>query len=460
MIKYISVKICVICGKYKHYSFSIMIKTSLKQAWAMMKQNRLFTSIYVAGTALSVAFTMILFIIYYVKFAPIYPEYNRNRTLVINNLRTETNGGNNWSCNAGVSSKMIGLLKDLKHLDKMGAASQMGGFLGLSLTLPESNETYTPIIQLVDHGFWEVFTFNFISGKPFTEVDVESNLPKAVISESMANRYFATSDATGKYLDFDGNKIQVCGVVKDGSTASMTTMGEVYLPLYFSGLLVQHKDDVSLSGSIALYLTAPSSGEMEMLRAEVQEVVKQYDLQYEDMVNNLIGQPDVWWKNYFREVCSMEPDIAASVRGILYMVLALLFIPAMNLCGMISSRMDERLSELGVRKAYGATNRSLIGQVLTENLLLTIVGALIGLALAYFIVLAGSEWVMKIMDAGNALSGMKVTYPMTFHLEMLINLPLFLTVLGLCLILNLVSALVPTVLALRHPIIYSIHSKR
>jgi len=454
------VKICVICGKYKHYSFSIMIKTYFKQAWAMMKQNRLFTSIYVAGTALSVAFTMILFIIYYVKFAPIYPEYNRNRTLVINNLRTETNGGNNWSCNAGVSSKMIGLLKDLKHLDKMGAASQMGGFLGLSLTLPESNETYTPIIQLVDHGFWEVFTFNFISGKPFTEVDVESNLPKAVISESMANRYFATSDATGKYLDFDGNKIQVCGVVKDGYTASMTTMGEVYLPLYFSGLLVQHEDDVSLSGSIALYLTAPSSGEMELLRAEVQEVVKQYDLQYEDMVNNLIGQPDVWWKNYFREVCSMEPDIAASVRGILYMVLALLFIPAMNLCGMISSRMDERLSELGVRKAYGATNRSLIGQVLTENLLLTIVGALIGLALAYFIVLAGSEWVMKIMDAGNALSGMKVTYPMTFHLEMLINLPLFLTVLGLCLILNLVSALVPTVLALRHPIIYSIHSKR
>lgn len=437
-----------------------MIKTYFKQAWAMMKQNRLFTSIYVAGTALSVAFTMILFIIYYVKFAPIYPEYNRNRTLVINNLRTETNGGNNWSCNAGVSSKMIGLLKDLKHLDKMGAASQMGGFLGLSLTLPESNETYTPIIQLVDHGFWEVFTFNFISGKPFTEVDVESNLPKAVISESMANRYFATSDATGKYLDFDGNKIQVCGVVKDGSTASMTTMGEVYLPLYFSGLLVQHQDDVSLTGSIALYLTAPSSGEMEMLRAEVQEVVKQYDLQYEDMVNNLIGQPDVWWKNYFREVCSMEPDIAASVRGILYMVLALLFIPAMNLCGMISSRMDERLSELGVRKAYGATNRSLIGQVLTENLLLTVVGALIGLALAYFIVLAGSEWVMKIMDAGNALSGMKVTYPMTFHLEMLINLPLFLTVLGLCLILNLVSALVPTVLALRHPIIYSIHSKR
>ena len=97
-----------------------------------MKQNRLFTSIYVAGTALSVAFTMILFIIYYVKFAPIYPEYNRNRTLVINSIKTETDGGTNWSCNGGVSTKMIDLLKDLKYLDKIGASARVGNFLYIS----------------------------------------------------------------------------------------------------------------------------------------------------------------------------------------------------------------------------------------------------------------------------------------------------------------------------------------
>ena len=60
-----------------------MIKQYFKQAWTMMRQNKLFTSIYVAGTGLSIAFTMVLFIIYYVKFAPVYPEYNRDRTLVI-----------------------------------------------------------------------------------------------------------------------------------------------------------------------------------------------------------------------------------------------------------------------------------------------------------------------------------------------------------------------------------------
>ena len=423
-----------------------------------MKQNRLFTSIYVAGTALSVAFTMILFIIYYVKFAPIYPEYNRNRTLVINSIKTETDGGTNWSCNGGVSTKMIDLLKDLKYLDKIGASARVGNFL--TITMPESNEVYKPIVQFVNRGFWDVFTFEFVSGKPFTEEDVESNLSKAVISESMANRFFATSDAAGKYINLSGKDVQVCGVVKDASTVSMTTMGEVYLPLFYSEMITQSQIEERLNGAVSLYLTVSSVDEMEMLRTEVQRVVKQYDSQHEDMVSNLLGQPDVWWKNYFRKTCDLEPDIEASVRGILYMVLALLFIPSMNLCGMISSRMDERLSELGVRKAYGATNRSLIGQVLTENLLLTVVGALIGLSLAYFIVLTSSEWVMKIVDTGGSSSNMIVNYPMTFHVEMFINLPLFLTVLGLCLLLNLISALVPTILALRHPIIYSIHSKK
>lgn len=81
------------------------------------------------------------------------------------------------------------------------------------------------------------------------------------------------------------------------------------------------------------------------------------------------------------------------------MLLALLFIPAMNLSGMMSSRMDERLSELGVRKTYGATNMRLIGQVLWENLLLTCIGGLLGLLISYLIVLTASDWILTLFDS-------------------------------------------------------------
>lgn len=424
----------------------------------MMKQNRLFTGIYVAGTALSIAFTMILFIIYYVKFAPIYPEYNRNRTLVINALSTvNKENSNNYSCNGGVDARVIDMLQGLPHLDKLGAAAPIGDFLGITLTLPQSNELYAPSVQLVNKEFWEVFTFRFISGQPFTEADVESALPKAVISESMAKRIFAQTDVAGQYIDLDGREVQVCGVVEDASTATQVTEGEVYLPLYWGGTLRPNPRNTRLTGNIQLYLTAPTPGDRDALRTEVQEVFKKHNLQDKEFENKIFGQPDVWWKNFFRETCAGDPDIAAAVRGILYMVLALLFIPAMNLCGMISSRMDERLSELGVRKAYGATNRELIHQVLTENLLLTMVGGLLGLLLAYLITWTGGELVLSIFNEDMYFAPDR---PMTLNLEMLINLPLFLTVLGVCVLLNLISALVPTILALRHPIIYAIHSKR
>lgn len=423
-----------------------------------MRQNKLFSSIYITGTGLSIAFTMVLFIIYYVKFAPVYPEYNRNRTLVIDMMNiTQKDNPGNYSCNHGLSYKVVDMLKDLPHLDKIGASSMMGDYLGYALTMPESNEVYMPIVNLTDRGFWEVFTFDFIDGKPYEQADVEAGLPKAVISESLAKRIFTRSDVAGEYIDLDGKDVQVCGVVKDASTATPITVGEIYLPLYFLDKLRPSSFDYGLSGSVQLYLTAPSEDDIESLRSEVQEVFKQHNLQDTELDNNLMNQPDIWWKNYFRTECNHEPDIAKAVRGILYMLLALLFIPAMNLCGMISSRMDERLSEMGLRKAYGATNRSLIGQILTENLLLTVIGGLLGLALAYIITIAGGETILNLMDENVTLFK---TISTKINLEMLINLPLFLTVFGVCVLLNLISALVPTLLALRHPIIHSIQTKR
>ena len=118
--------------------------------------------------------------------------------------------------------------------------------------------------------------------------------------------------------------------------------------------------------------------------------------------------------------------------------------------------MDERMSELGVRKAYGATNLSLISQVLTENFLLTLIGGLTGLAIAYFIALTGGAWIYHLFDNWVDLNGV----PPTYTAEMLFNPTLFLIVFGLCVLLNLISALVPTILALRHTIIHSIQTKR
>jgi putative ABC transport system permease protein len=71
-------------------------------------------------------------------------------------------------------------------------------------------------------------------------------------------------------------------------------------------------------------------------------------------------------------------------------VLALLFslIPTVNLVNINISRIMERASEIGVRKAFGAPARTLVGQFLVENLLLTMLGGMLGLLLSVLVLRA------------------------------------------------------------------------
>ncbi|GAB3653904.1 hypothetical protein GCM10027594_27840 [Hymenobacter agri] len=70
-------------------------------------------------------------------------------------------------------------------------------------------------------------------------------------------------------------------------------------------------------------------------------------------------------------------------RGLSAVAVALLLLlPALNLVNINVSRILDRSSEIGVRKAFGATGGALVRQFLVENVFLTLLGGLLGLGLA------------------------------------------------------------------------------
>jgi putative ABC transport system permease protein len=70
-----------------------------------------------------------------------------------------------------------------------------------------------------------------------------------------------------------------------------------------------------------------------------------------------------------------------------------MLLPAVNLVNLNTSRIMERRSEIGVRKAFGASSRTLVGQFLVENVILTMVGALVGFVLA--------AWLLHLLNASG-----------------------------------------------------------
>ena len=429
-----------------------MIRVYLKQAWELLRQNRLFSAIYIIGTGLSIALTMTMFIIFYVKLAPIYPEYNRDRMVVLKAVKCYPKGQEN-NYNAGLlNDEVASLLDSLPHLNAMGiiCSGDMFSFVGL----PGQKRVFKVHPLFVNDGFWDVFTFRFLEGKAFTREEVEARSRVAILSESTARRLFASTDVIGQRFQYKGTEYQVAGVVQDVSSATPVPAADVWLPLSLSTYAYWREPNI-LRGNLQYYLTAPTSSDKEALKEEVRDAFRRHD-SAGTYVNDLMGQPDDSFTSSCRTDFVNAPDMGGIIRGLLFIVVALLFIPAMNLSGMIASRMDQRTAELGIRKTYGATRQGLVSQLLWENLLLTFLGGLAGLVFCYVIVVTSSSWILTLFDAE-----VNTDLPAPFlTFEMLFNPWVFLSAFGVCLLLNVVSALIPAWLGLRHTIVQELYTKR
>lgn len=431
-----------------------MLKNYFKQAWTLMRQNRLFTGIYVVGTGLSIALVMTLFIIFYVKFGPVYPEYNRDRTLVLKPIkRYPKDKPENWTINGGVAYYVVDqMLPGLPHVE------QVAGSVPLENCQVSATDVkpFKVFPRYANGAFWQVFSFRFLEGNPFTQEDVEAKTPVAVLSRSTAKRLFATDKGVaGRHFALNGRDYRVCGVVTDVSNATPDTAGDLWLPLLNAAGISKEPGVWGLLGSVHACLLVDDTKNLETVRSEVQDVFRRYSLQDKDYEYDLMDQPDPYWLSTFRQEVDKTPDTRELAKDFLYILLALLFIPALNLSGMISSRMDSRIAELGIRKAYGAMRRRLLEQVLCENLLLTLLGGLAGLLFSYLIVLTASDWILTLFD-----KGIDTEFPTSLTPEMLFNPAVFGCALAMCVVLNVVSALVPALGAIRHPIMESLNMKR
>ena len=98
-----------------------MIKAYFKQLWNIMKQNRLFTGIYVIGSGLAIAMTMTIFMVLYVKFAPVYPEYNRTRMVVMKYIGRTNKDKSPGRFGGSLSYSLAEKFRELPHADKVTA---------------------------------------------------------------------------------------------------------------------------------------------------------------------------------------------------------------------------------------------------------------------------------------------------------------------------------------------------
>lgn len=430
----------------------------VRQALHMMKEEKLFSGIYIAGTALAIAFTMVITVVYYAKLADIEPEVNRSRTVYVTMrayLREEfmyldREYGGNYKDNTFSDTLIREWFYKMPCAELAGCLTRMEdmGARKLYLRMEDGKKILPVAMRSVDANFFKIYHHKFVYGRPFTDAegllsgeDAAPDVSIAIISLDVAEKLFGKGvNPVGKILNYyDSASLRIVGVIEPTSSIASESYGQLFFPCEYGDsrrMVVVLKEGYTID-DVRNFL------EEKVNRLNMSDKEWEYDLQICSHAQLMMsrGRDLSSWKDIF--------------LALLPKVFVLLLVPALNLSGLVAARMKRRLPEMGVRKACGAKKRELLGQMMTENMVLTLCGGLVGLVITWLLLYVFRSWAFFAL--GNIPN--QTVEPLVQG-EMLFSPLIFLIAFLVCAVVNLMATLIPAGLSLRNPIVESMNQKK
>ena len=424
----------------------------LRQALAMMREEKLYSAMYICGTALAIAFTMLIAEVYYVKTADIAPEVNRNKTYYLEYLiqKNESNATMIYWDN------FRDLFQKMQTPESVTAVMNYWLSDGYYIKLSDGRHDKAVKPKVTEPGFFQFFQFRFTEGAPFTQDDFESGRRNVVITEEIREVLFGKEGkAVGSTLTYNYQEYRICGVVETPSVLTEACVADIYMPAAADGLLRDWGAGYERQ-SYKVCLSVPD-GKREAFMQELKEVEARYNSMHTDKPVDMTTSIQTHYAKVWNELTNVFNTKSDNIIWyVLPGILLLLIVPALNLSGMVASRMERRLSEMAIRKAFGAKRRILFRQVVTENLMLTLIGGFVGLCLAWIALYGWRDWLFYTFSSNLDLYGV---VPILKG-EMFFGPAIFLIALLICTLLNVLAATLPAWLSLRKPIVESMMIKK
>ncbi|HHV04262.1 MAG: ABC transporter permease [Bacteroidales bacterium] len=419
-----------------------MIKQYFKQIVHLWKNNPLFSAISVLATALTIAFVMTLYMVYTFRTADMAPEINRSRTLYSDagySYLTKDHSNANRGMSKSTAEKIFGNLENAETVSYIMNKGEGVGFVGTS---PANREKR--IVSPIDDNYFHVFKFDFLSGNPITDEQFEAQSKVAVITDKLALSFFSnTEEAIGKNITIGFEDYRVAGVVRSVSSLFNKAYSDVWIVADKTSLDWGQQYSEGLRGMCQVIVAAKKGVPLKKLNAEIDEKIKKLNDGLREFTFELemLSHPQT---SFFNDKAVNPAQI------IIVLILILLIVPAINMSGLLSTQIKKRSEEIGIRKAYGASNWQVGKQLLFENLMLTLVGGAVGLIFSFIAVSIFKNILLADIMTINASESFDL--PTAFFF----NPTLFFLMLLFCLVINLLSAMLPVWNASRTTIIQTI----
>ncbi|MET4074021.1 ABC transporter permease [Hymenobacter sp. UYCo722] len=353
-----------------------MFLSYLKIAWKVLMRRKFFTFISLFGVSFTLMILLVVMAMFDHLVGPGTPAKRVDRMLFVNVIRQQVVGGRGWM-NMPASIHFVD-----DYVRKMKTPELVGISTGTSNATAFTRSKLLALdLAYTDGNFWRIMDFEFLGGRAFTGGEVKSAQPVCVLNEATARAYFGSTAVVGRTIEIDLKRYRVAGVVRNVSAAKVFAYADVWVPYTLSPQL--YKDN-RLNGEFIVTLLAPSAAAVPAVREEYQQVMRRVEIPNPKEVEAVFSYTDSILTSFTRAMFNNLDDDNLGKFYLLVGGLALLFmlLPALNLVNLNVTRILERSGEIGVRKAFGATGSNLVSHFLVENVVLALVGGLLGLALA------------------------------------------------------------------------------
>jgi putative ABC transport system permease protein len=403
-----------------------MIKQYFKQAMATIRENPLVSFLTILGTALAVAMMMVLALVYQVKTASFPPVSERYRMLYVNQVEGMNESRSGYRGN-GLATRLVNEcfypMETPEAVTATSADPQQR-----QVTVAGSRKVRECHVRETDAAFWDVFDFRFLHGAPYTEELFASAVPVAVVSERIAREFFGGVEVTGLTLQADYVDYRIVGVVSSVSEAVGEAYGEIWIPYSLNRGIMGGDFTEGIGGRLQVTILAGSAADFEAIRQEAQSRIATFNAGQKEFMANIWKQPITGVQRMFYFV--PEDRMHGSFSGMLALAALFLFLPVFNLLSIMSSQIQRRRPEFGLRKAFGATTCHVMGQILAENFIVTFIGSLAGLCLSVLFFYLTKDGLLQRTDV-------------SLQLAMIFKPALFVAALFACLLINLLSTGLP-----------------
>ncbi|HKV79746.1 MAG TPA: ABC transporter permease [Candidatus Sulfotelmatobacter sp.] len=345
----------------------------IKHSLQLFFRNPGFTIAAVAALALGIgANTAIFSVVNAVLLKPLtYPNADR----MVNFLFSASGIADNLHCVAEfhLFQRQTNLFKDVVAFDNAGP--------GFNLTGGSRPEQVNGIH--VTEGYFRVYGAPVALGRTFTPQEDSPHAGRVlVLSYGLWQRSFGGDPAiVGKSISLGNEPYAVVGVVGKGFVGDV--QADLWLPFQI--------DPVSSDGNVSFYVTGllQPGVTVAQANAQLQAVAREFRREF----------PSLAWVSHFRVgplLDSIIGDARNSLRMIMGAVGLVLLIACANVANLLLVRATVRKREFAIRSALGASRARIACQLLTESVLLSLAGGILGMALG----VVGMRALLAVSPAG------------------------------------------------------------